>query len=85
MAEVFARLHRAGLTQGDTKATNFLVHEGLVQLIDLDGLKRPRIAFQRRFARHVERFLANWEDPLVRERFAAALARRQLPGAAMSP
>jgi hypothetical protein len=60
---------------GDTKGTNFLVQNGRVKLIDLDGMRAgraPRV-------RDRERFLANWRDaPALRQRFAEAFRRAGL-------
>jgi tRNA A-37 threonylcarbamoyl transferase component Bud32 len=63
---LFCALKAAGLTHGDTKASNFLVFQGKVALVDLDAMHEG-VAGQ---ARDIERFLANWMDkPELRERF----------------
>ncbi len=67
VARLFVLLKRAGLTHGDTKASNFMVHEGRVHLVDLDAMQLGTAGFDRDIAR----FLENWEAE-VRERFAAA-------------
>jgi aspartate/methionine/tyrosine aminotransferase len=38
VAGLFVLLKRSGITHGDTKATNFLIHEDRVHLIDLDAM-----------------------------------------------
>lgn len=70
VAGLFRALRDARLVHGDTKASNFLVRDEGVYLIDLDALKPGR---QER-SRDVPRFLANWDDrPDVRESFRGAL------------
>lgn len=66
---LFRALAAAGLVHGDTKASNFLVHQDAVALVDLDALA-PGHDGQ---ARDVRRFLANFDEaPAFRERFEAA-------------
>ena len=70
VAGLFQQLKAAELGHGDTKASNFLVHEGQVHLIDLDALS-PR----RDPAADVTRFLNNFDGELraqAEARFAAA-------------
>lgn len=58
-ADLLRQLRALGLCHGDAKATNLLVHEGVVSLIDLDGV----CAFtERRWRRDIERYLANWPE-----------------------
>ena len=59
VAALFAQLKAAELGHGDTKASNFLVHDGQVHLIDLDALS-PR----RDPAADLTRFLNNFEGSL---------------------
>lgn len=56
LTELFGLLKRAGLTHGDTKATNFLIHQGRVHLIDLDAMRLGLGGFER----DLKRFLDNW-------------------------
>ncbi len=56
LTELFALLKRAGLTHGDTKATNFLIHHDRVHLIDLDAMRMGLSGFDH----DLERFLDNW-------------------------
>ena len=70
VAGLFEQLKAAELGHGDTKASNFLVQDNRVHLIDLDALS-PR----RDPAADVTRFLNNFEGDLraqVEARFAAA-------------
>ena len=69
---LFEALSRDGLTHRDTKASNFIVGDGAVSLVDLDALRPARS--RREIAGDRQRFLANWEAP-VASRFAAAFAR----------
>ncbi|MXX29525.1 MAG: hypothetical protein F4Z45_07450 [Gammaproteobacteria bacterium] len=67
---LLAQLKAAELGHGDTKASNFLVHDGRVHLIDLDALS-PR----RDPAADVTRFLDNFDGTLraqAEAQFAAA-------------
>ena len=70
VVRIFLDLKAAGLQHGDTKASNFLVHEDQVCLIDLDGMREHPGS-----AQDVARFLRNFDGKalaVVRERFAAA-------------
>jgi tRNA A-37 threonylcarbamoyl transferase component Bud32 len=70
-ARRFDELRWAGLVHGDTKATNFVLRDGRLHLLDLDALHESRRGFQH----SVERFLANFDgDAQVRAAFAEALA-----------
>ncbi len=65
LVELFTLLDRAGLSHNDTKLSNFLVGpDDRVHLVDVDAVAEGR-------GRDVERFLANFEEPL-RARFAQA-------------
>lgn len=59
---LFAALSKAGISHGDTKATNFIVVDDRLHLIDLDAMQRHHSAkrFARARRRDVRRFLANW-------------------------
>ena len=69
---LFEALSRDGLTHRDTKASNFIVGDGTVFLVDLDALRPARS--RREIAGDRKRFLENWEEP-VAAHFAAALTR----------
>jgi len=60
-ADIVRRLHAAGIVHGDLKATNFVVSEGRVHLLDLDAARRPagrRLKSGQR--KDLNRFLRNW-------------------------
>ena len=62
LAALFAQLLNQRLVHGDMKATNFVVTDRGVRLVDLDGMREVRDV--RRlgplFARDIARFQANW-------------------------
>lgn len=64
---IFTSLQRAGLTHGDTKASNFLIWQDEVFLIDLDAMTENPAGLRKDLAR----FLQNW-DGAIRRRFAEA-------------
>ncbi|MEX2381470.1 MAG: lipopolysaccharide kinase InaA family protein [Opitutales bacterium] len=64
------------LVHGDTKATNFILSQGSLYVVDLDALKlyRPSRVFERRFERDRSRFLSNWKNrPELKAAFSRAL------------
>ncbi len=74
VAELFTDLRTAGLRHADTKATNFLVQDDRVYLIDLDGMTERRGA-RLGGAEDVRRFLANWQGEdlaVIEQRLRAA-------------
>lgn len=76
VATLFRGIADAGLVHGDTKASNFLIRDAEIHLIDLDAMVESR----RGLARDVSRFLANWEsDPEIREQFRGALQAVGMP------
>lgn len=76
LAAIIARYQQAGISHGDMKATNFIVTDAGVTIIDLDPMRRHRrpAALKAALRRDVERFLQNFEGP---ER--AAIAVELLP------
>ena len=66
-----------GLVHGDMKATNFIMHEDRVQVIDLDSMYRPltRPALRARVHKDRRRFLKNWEDAELYEKFGTSLGK----------
>jgi tRNA A-37 threonylcarbamoyl transferase component Bud32 len=64
---IFTSLQRAGLMHGDTKASNFLIWQDQVFLIDLDGMTENPAGL----SKDLERFLRNW-DNATRRRFEEA-------------
>lgn len=75
LASVVKAFGENGLVHGDMKATNFMMTDELVEVIDLDSLFRPLTApvLRARVAKDRRRFLQNWEDAGLRQRFAALL------------
>ena len=59
-AEVAAQLHANGFVHYDMKWANFMVAgDGLFYLIDLDGMRKPKIAIFTKACRDVARFVVN--------------------------
>ena len=76
VVRLFSALQAAGLTHGDTKASNFLVSQGRVVLVDLDAMHEGVAGL----ARDIDRFLANWLDqPELRVRFRQCFVEAHLP------
>ncbi len=75
LADVVHAFGRNGLVHGDMKASNFIIGDQGVQVIDLDSLSRPRLPWLRRRGIRAdrERFLRNWQDPALRARFEQLL------------
>ncbi len=79
---LFADLARAGLSHGDTKATNFLVDGGDLRLVDLDAMALD----DRGRGADLTRFLDNFEaGSETRRRFVDAFAAAGLTGATGGP
>jgi tRNA A-37 threonylcarbamoyl transferase component Bud32 len=77
VVRLFSDLKELRLVHGDTKATNFIVTQHGVVLIDLDSMRRVgnRARFAVLFEADLERFLENFSAlPTVQERFRSALA-----------
>ncbi len=75
VAGLLRALSNAQLVHGDTKASNFLLVDGDVRLIDLDAMRSGDDS-----RRDVARFLANWSSmPEARQRFADALQAAGMP------
>ncbi|MDH3638610.1 MAG: lipopolysaccharide kinase InaA family protein [Gammaproteobacteria bacterium] len=64
LTTLFETLSRHRISHGDMKATNILVHEGRLVLVDLDAARRHvfRLTFSRASRRDYRRFLRNWRD-----------------------
>jgi serine/threonine-protein kinase RIO1 len=76
VATLFRGIADAELVHGDTKASNFLIRDAEIYLIDLDAMVEGR----RGLARDVSRFLTNWEsDPEIHEQFRGALQAVGMP------
>ena len=56
------QLHSARITHGDLKATNLIVEDGKIVLMDLDGLRicRREPSFRRHHRKDCARLLRNW-------------------------
>jgi tRNA A-37 threonylcarbamoyl transferase component Bud32 len=73
VTDLFVLLRKLELQHGDGKASNFLLHEDRLHLIDLDAMRPSATGW----SKDVARFLANWRSP-QRERIAAVFHDRQL-------
>lgn len=75
LADMVYRFAANGLVHGDLKATNLILGEEGVQVIDLDSMFQPVMPGrrEREISADRERFLANWSDYRLRRRFAARL------------
>ncbi len=64
VAEMFAQLRRWRISHGDMKATNFIVADDGVYVIDLDAMRqhRSQSVFERAWRDDTSRFAANWSD-----------------------
>lgn len=62
-ADLLAMLAQLRIRHGDMKATNMIIAQGRIYLIDLDGMQayKTLIFFRRGLARDRERFRRNWE------------------------
>ncbi len=74
LADTVAAFGENGLVHGDMKATNFIMSDDSVEVIDLDAMRRPRTgpARRARIYRDRQRFLRNWKGEL-RQRFRRLL------------
>ena len=74
LADMVAAFGENGLVHGDMKATNFIMSDDSVEVIDLDSMHRPFTAPARRarIYRDRQRFLQNWKGEL-RETFRRLL------------
>lgn len=69
VVRLFLALRGAGLRHGDTKASNFLVVDAKVRLVDLDGMRaHPGSVLD------VRRFLANFDGPVLAQLHRAFVA-----------
>lgn len=82
VAGVLRRMHATRISHGDLKASNFIVADERLFLIDLDAMRshRTESGFRRAWEQDLRRFMANWQRfPEVAVIMAAALA--DVPGA----
>lgn len=71
--ELFQSLINYDLSHGDMKATNLLIREGELFVVDLDAARKHRISSMHKLALQKDktRFLKNWDSiPELREAFA---------------
>ena len=76
VAALLKKLYRHNISHGDLKATNFLIGEDAVFLIDLDAMKEYTLLFRFRRCRQrdMKRFFKNWEStPVVTDLFKRLL------------
>lgn len=61
---LFERLYAARISHGDMKATNIIVDDGKIVLMDLDGLRSYRFmpVFRRHYLKDCDRLLRNWQQ-----------------------
>jgi len=77
VVELMENLYKYRIIHGDMKAKNFLVENGRLWLIDIDGMKLflSENNFLRRFEKDQKRFLRNWDcSPEVQAEFLRAFA-----------
>ncbi len=85
-ARILNIMCREQISHGDMKATNFVIRDGQVVVLDLDSLcqHQNKAGFERAFRRDLRRFFQNWRDlpeqsGLFRECFVAADLQDYLP------
>ena len=79
--DLLQRLVQASISHGDFKATNFLITNIGLRIVDLDALRehRYRWRFRRSFNRDCRRLMRNWSDlPEIAKIFRVQLARLEL-------
>lgn len=64
LIEIFTLFKLAHISHGDTKATNFMVVNSDVFVIDLDAVRfhQSTRSFNKAFKKDIQRFLRNWDD-----------------------
>jgi tRNA A-37 threonylcarbamoyl transferase component Bud32 len=75
-ADVVARLRQNGIAHGDLKATNFIVSEDRLCLVDLDATRRlSGRALETGLRKDLHRFMKNWDNhPELKAAFESRLA-----------
>jgi len=75
-ASIVRRLRRHRIAHGDLKATNFVVRDDRLYLVDLDAMKQgPGPAVDAALSKDQQRFMRNWaDDPTLSREFEALLA-----------
>ena len=64
VAGLLARLRRLRISHGDLKATNFILSDGRLFVVDLDAMRLHRfgMTFEYAWRKDMARFEANWRD-----------------------
>jgi tRNA A-37 threonylcarbamoyl transferase component Bud32 len=64
VASLLARLRRLRISHGDLKATNFILSDNRLFVVDLDAMRLHRLgmAFEYSWRKDMARFEANWRD-----------------------
>ncbi len=64
VAELFALMQQLRISHGDMKASNFILHNERIVVIDLDAMKAHcwGLGFNRAWRRDIARFTANWRE-----------------------
>lgn len=78
IADILSTLARFRISHGDMKATNFIISNDRVYLVDLDGMREYRMGmlFRRAYSRDIERFFDNWANEHdVRRMFEETIER----------
>ncbi len=81
IVDIFRQLWQAKISHGDTKASNFIIRNEQVYLLDLDGMRRYRrkSVLRQAWRRDMKRFLQNLtEYPLIQEYCAQLLQQKGL-------
>lgn len=81
--QLLIRLHRLRLSHSDLKASNLLLCEGQLYVLDLDGMQKHYSyrRFQRAFQRDVKRLLQNWRNDASFHSMLETRIRKGLPNA----
>jgi tRNA A-37 threonylcarbamoyl transferase component Bud32 len=77
-AAIFSDFKKLQLTHGDTKATNYLVNDDKVSVIDLDSMRwfKNKDKWEKARAKDIARFRKNWlRSPRLLKAFDLALGR----------
>ncbi len=77
---LFRTMHTYSISHGDTKASNFIVKEGELVVLDLDAMKRhqSRSSFSEKFSKDLKRFQKNWQGSRFQDEADAAIEALQL-------
>jgi serine/threonine-protein kinase RIO1 len=69
------------ISHGDMKATNFILHENKLFVLDLDSMSRHRnpYFFRRAIQKDLDRFLKNWTGGKYESEFERVVASIEFP------